>query len=70
VVAPSTPYAFNPFDPNTWAQVFTVPGAATAPGAAAPTTPYVFNPFDPNTWSQMWQLPYGGAAPAPTTPQK
>jgi hypothetical protein len=59
------PYAFNPFDPNTWAQAFTVPGMTGVPAGAPVAAPNMLNPFDPNAWAQIWKLP-SGAAPVPT----
>jgi len=55
---------FNPFDPNSWTQAFTLPGTTSTPTVAPATTPYGFNPFDPNTWAQILQVPYG----TPTAP--
>ena len=64
----ATPYGtFNFFDPNAWAQMWQVPGGATAaPPAAGTTQPYLFNPFDPNSWSQFLQVP--GQQPATAAP--
>jgi hypothetical protein len=70
-LAPATPWpatgygaapTVNLFDPNSWAQMFAVPGAAPA-GSPPATTPYIFNPLDPNAWSKLLTVP-APAAPA------